>query len=97
MDYKSFIEEALQKSSCKPGKIIIWQRDELWWDPVTKENGERNWQRLVKSAKNRGLKADAVPVKSSDGIYIIYTSGESLWWGKFHMAISLNGRSCTSQ
>ncbi len=79
MGYKSFIEGALQKSSFKPEKIIIWQRDELRWDPVTEENGERNWQRLVESAKNRGLEADAVPVKSSDGIYIIYTSGKSLW------------------
>ena len=44
-------------------------------DPVLKEEGQRNWQRLVKSARNRGLKADAVPVKSEDGVYIIYTSG----------------------
>lgn len=29
----------------------------------------------MKSARRRGIKADAVPVKSSDGIYIIYTSG----------------------
>lgn len=75
-DYKPFIEEAVEKSSFKPKKIIIWQREELRWDPIVKENGERNWQRLVKSARNRGLRADAVPVKSSDGVYIIYTSGE---------------------
>ncbi|KAK6604907.1 AMP-binding enzyme [Botrytis cinerea] len=40
-----------------------------------KENGERNWQRLVKSAGSRGVKADCVPIKSTDGLYIIYTSG----------------------
>ncbi len=89
--YKSFIEGALEKSSFKPEKVIIWQRDGLRWDPVTKENGERDWQRLVKSAKNRGLKADAVPVKSSDGIYIIYTSGEFDQLNKPYMAIDLNG------
>lgn len=83
--YKPFIEGALEKSSFKPEKVIIWQRDELRWVPVKKENGERNWQRLVKSAKNRGLKADAVPVKSSDGIYIIYTSGEFRQSDKLHM------------
>ena len=76
LGYKSFIEGALEKSSFKAGKVIIWQRDELRWDPVMKDKGERDWQRLVKSAKNRGLKADAVPVRSSDGIYVIYTSGE---------------------
>ncbi|KAF2258800.1 acetyl-CoA synthetase-like protein [Lojkania enalia] len=75
LGYKKLIEEAIHKSSFKPSKIIIWQRDQLKWDPVVKDEGERNWQRLVKSAKNRGLKAEAVPVKSSDGLYIIYTSG----------------------
>ncbi|KAJ4303313.1 hypothetical protein N0V90_002206 [Kalmusia sp. IMI 367209] len=73
--YKDLIEEAEKRSTFKPYKTIVWQRDELRWDPIVKENGQRNWQRLVKSAKNRGLKADAVPVNSEDGLYIIYTSG----------------------
>ncbi|KAJ4347028.1 uncharacterized protein N0V89_010962 [Didymosphaeria variabile] len=73
--YKKMIEEAVERSTYKPYKTIIWQRDELRWDPVLRESGQRNWQRLVKSARNRGLKADAVPVKSEDGLYIIYTSG----------------------
>ena len=75
--YKVLIEEAICKSNFKPKKTIVWQRDELRWDPVVKENGQRNWQRLVKSARNRGLKADCVPVKSGDGLYIIYTSGKT--------------------
>jgi propionyl-CoA synthetase len=77
--YQRLIQTAVNKSSFKPEKIIIWQRDERRWEPVLKESGERNWQRLVKSAKNRGLKADAVPVKSNEGIYIIYTSGRLNW------------------
>lgn len=80
MGYKRLIEEALQKSSFKPEKTIVWQREQLRWEPVMKENGQRNWQRLVKSAKNRGLKAEAVPVGSDDGLYIIYTSGESRYF-----------------
>jgi propionyl-CoA synthetase len=75
MSYKPFITEAISLSSHKPKKTIIWQRDELRWDNPNKENGERNWQRLVKSAQNRGVKADCVPVKSTDPLYIIYTSG----------------------
>ena len=75
LNYKPFIEGALEKSGHKPEKVIIWQRDQLRWDPIAKDRGERNWQRCVKSARNRGLKADCVPVKSNDGIYIIYTSG----------------------
>ncbi|KAF2147474.1 uncharacterized protein K452DRAFT_293884 [Aplosporella prunicola CBS 121167] len=77
LDYRPLVEGAVQKSSFKPPKIIVWQREQLRWDPIIKEKGERNWQRLVKSARNRGIKAEAVPVKSNDGLYIIYTSGES--------------------
>jgi propionyl-CoA synthetase len=73
--YRSLITKAVEKSSFKPQKIIVWQRDQMRWDPIVKESGERNWQRLVKSARNRGLKADAVPVGSNEAIYIIYTSG----------------------
>jgi propionyl-CoA synthetase len=75
LDYRPFVEGAIKKSSYKPEKAIIWQRDQKRWDPVVKEEGQRNWQRLVQSAKRRGVKADAVPVKGTDGIYIIYTSG----------------------
>ncbi len=73
--YKAMVESAIQKSIFKPTKTIVWQREQLRWDPILKEEGQRNWQRLVKSAKNRGLKAEAVPVASEDGLYIIYTSG----------------------
>lgn len=75
LDYRPFVEGAIEKSEHKPEKTIIWQRDEKRWDPVVKEEGQRNWQRLVKSAKSRGLRADPVPVKSTDGLYVIYTSG----------------------
>lgn len=75
LDYKPFIKGALEKSPHKPEKILIWQRNQLKWDPIDTSKGERDWQELVKRAKSRGLKADAVPVKSSDGLYIIYTSG----------------------
>lgn len=75
--YQSLIRSAIEKSEFKPQKTIIWQRAELRWDRVNKSEGERNWQRLVKSARNRGLKAECVPVKSSDGVYIIYTSGKN--------------------
>ncbi|KAL8696256.1 MAG: hypothetical protein Q9224_002889, partial [Gallowayella concinna] len=76
MSYKPFIEQAIEKSSHKPGRVVIWQRRELAWDPLSEGQGERNWQKLVKSAKERKIKADAVPVNSDDGLYIIYTSGK---------------------
>jgi propionyl-CoA synthetase len=73
--YQGFIEGALQKSSHKPERILVWQRDELRWGPISKERGERDWQSLIQAARSRGARTKSVPVKSSDGLYIIYTSG----------------------
>ena len=76
MAYKPFIEGAREKSSYKPEKVIVWQREELRWESIDRSKGERHWQKLVEGAKRRGIKAEAVPVRSDDGLYIIYTSGE---------------------
>ena len=73
---KHLNENAIKKSKFKPQKVIVWQCEQLLCDPITKEAGERNWQRLAKSAKNRCLKAAPVAVKSSDRLYIICTSGK---------------------
>lgn len=75
MAYKPFITEAIQLSRHKPGRVIVWQRDELRWDPLDKAGGERNWFKMVRSCRARGVKADCVPVGATDEIYIIYTSG----------------------
>ncbi|KAI1389767.1 AMP-binding enzyme [Hypoxylon trugodes] len=75
MSYKPFITEAIQLSSHKPSRVIIWQRDELRWDVLNKTSSERNWFKMVRSCKARGIKADCVPVNATDEIYIIYTSG----------------------
>ena len=77
VSYRPLVEGAVAESSFKPDKVIIWQRDQMRWNRPDKRGGQRNWQRLVKSARMRGIRADAVPVKSTDGLYVIYTSGES--------------------
>ncbi|KAL2264697.1 hypothetical protein VTJ83DRAFT_7207 [Remersonia thermophila] len=73
--YRDFVEEAVRLSSWKPPKTIIWQREQLLWEPIRESRGERKWQDLVASARERGVKAECVPVKSTDPLYIIYTSG----------------------
>ena len=75
MSYRNFVVEAIGQSKWKPARTIIYQRDQLRWEPLRRLEGERHWQKLVSSARARGLKAECVPVKSNDGIYIIYTSG----------------------
>ncbi|KAL2824656.1 hypothetical protein BDW59DRAFT_147284 [Aspergillus cavernicola] len=73
--YRPLVEGAIEASSFKPEKVLIWQRDQLRWNNPDKLSGQRNWNRLVKSARMRGIRAAPVPVKSTDGLYIIYTSG----------------------
>ncbi|WEW57911.1 acyl-coenzyme A synthetase [Emydomyces testavorans] len=75
IDYKPLVEGAIAKSTFKPDKVIVWQRDQLRWTPMRESEGQRNWQDIVKSARSRGIRAKAVPVKSEEGLYVIYTSG----------------------
>lgn len=86
VSYRPLVEGAIAESSFKPLKTLIWQRDQLRWNnPDKLDGGQRNWQRLVKSARMRGIRAGPVPVKSTDGLYIIYTSG------MFLLLTSVNG------
>ncbi|KXX76503.1 Acyl-CoA synthetase short-chain family member 3, mitochondrial [Madurella mycetomatis] len=75
ISYRGFVEDAIRISPWKPPRTIIWQRDELPWRPTLRQEGQRKWQHLAKSARARGFRAECVPVKSTDPIYIIYTSG----------------------
>lgn len=73
--YKPMVLNAIERSSFKPDKVMIWQRDELPWEKIDRSAGQRNWKRLVTSCRSRNIRAAAVPVKSDDPVYIIYTSG----------------------
>jgi len=73
--YQPMVRGGVEQSPHKPSKVIIWQRDQRRWDNIREQDDERDWQELVRSARNRGLSAENVPVKSNDGLYIIYTSG----------------------
>ncbi|EQL35986.1 propionyl-CoA synthetase [Blastomyces gilchristii SLH14081] len=75
VNYRPLVEGAIAKSSWKPQKVIVWQRDQLRWKPMLKLEGQRNWQRIVKSGRGRNIRAAPVPVKSNEALYIIYTSG----------------------
>ena len=75
--YQPLIEGAIQKSSFKPSRVMIWQREQLKWDMSSNTSRNADWRKLVSEAKKMGLKGKVVPVKSNDGLYIIYTSGQS--------------------
>lgn len=73
--YEPMVRGAIEQSKKKPSRTIVWQRDELRWAEIKRDAGERQWNRLVKSAKARNLRAGPVACKAEDPVYIIYTSG----------------------
>ena len=75
LSYQPLVKGATQKSDFKPETLLVWQRDALRWESLKPDQGELNWNKLVRSARSRGVRAKSVPLKSSDGVYIIYTSG----------------------
>lgn len=75
LPYQPLVRGAIEQSHFKPPRTIIYQRTQRRWDDVHEADGERDWHSLVEHATNRGLRAENVPVKSTDGLYILYTSG----------------------
>ncbi|MEC7237026.1 MAG: AMP-binding protein, partial [Pseudomonadota bacterium] len=67
--YKPLLDEAIQLSAHKPSSCIVYQRDALQADLVAGRDLE--WH-----AAHEGAEALApVPVKATDPLYILYTSG----------------------
>lgn len=83
--YRDLLVEAGRLATWETPRTIVWQREALGWHPLRRERGERNWNRLVRSAMLRregggvGRKGKVfvacVPFKSGDPAYVIYTSG----------------------
>ncbi|KAK8032984.1 AMP-binding enzyme [Apiospora marii] len=52
--YQPLIRGALALSCHKPRRVLVWQRDQLRWDALDRTAGERNWFKLVRSARAGG-------------------------------------------
>jgi propionyl-CoA synthetase len=67
--YKPLLDDAIEISTHKPSGCIIYQREQLTADMI---NGQdQDWEELMSTAKGIA----AVSVKSTDPLYILYTSG----------------------
>ncbi|MEY8214767.1 MAG: propionyl-CoA synthetase [Colwellia sp.] len=67
--YKPLVDEAILIADHKPNSCILYQREQLNGDIV--EGRDYNWETLMQDA----IEIAPVPLKSTDPLYILYTSG----------------------
>lgn len=69
IEYKPMLDQAIEKSAYKPSACIILQRPEAKATMI--EGRDIDWSEAAAHAEP----ADCVPVKGTDPLYILYTSG----------------------
>ncbi|MBI5524399.1 MAG: propionyl-CoA synthetase [Desulfarculus sp.] len=67
--YKPLLDKAIELATHKPEKCLIYARPQVQADLTA--GRDFDWEQLAKSA----TPADCVPVKATDPLYILYTSG----------------------
>jgi len=67
--YKPLLDESIKLAGFKPESCIVFQRPEVKAELTSPR--DYDWNELMKSAKPH----DCVPVKATDPLYILYTSG----------------------
>jgi propionyl-CoA synthetase len=67
--YKPLVDAAIEQSAHKPEKCIIFQREFVTAELTHARDA--NWTDIIRKA----LPAEPVPVKATDPLYILYTSG----------------------
>src|ERR1700761_7672255 len=73
VQYKPLLDEAIRLSSIKPEACIILQRPQQGCELTA--GRDHAWAKLRSDAFNAGKAAPCVPVKATDPLYILYTSG----------------------
>ncbi|WP_420334111.1 propionyl-CoA synthetase [Roseibium sp.] len=71
--YKPLVDKAIELSTHKPASCFVFQREEL--EAEMTEGRDHDLGRLMDEARAAGRTVAPVPVKATDPLYILYTSG----------------------
>lgn len=69
IEYKPLLDKAIELAEHKPQACVVYQRPQV--TAPLMEGRDYDWQALLETAQA----ADCVPVKATDPLYILYTSG----------------------
>ncbi|MBS0248241.1 MAG: propionyl-CoA synthetase [Proteobacteria bacterium] len=71
--YKPLLDEAIKLADHKPVNCMILQRPQC--EARLAEGRDHDWRRTWENAVNYAKTSDCVPVKATDPLYVLYTSG----------------------
>jgi len=71
--YKPLIDKAIELAQHKPAHGLVWQRPELAAELTP--GRDHDWAQGLAATRTAGRKAECVPVKATDPLYVLYTSG----------------------
>lgn len=73
--YKPLLDAAIEMAAHKPAHCVVLQRP--METAALKAGRDLDWSELVAKTRESGQKAACVPVKATDPLYILYTSGST--------------------
>ena len=71
--YKPLIDGAIELSAHKPKHVVMWQRDQQ--TAALDKPYDVDWQEAEAAARAHNKRPACVPLKATDPLYILYTSG----------------------